>query len=148
MVKRLKPDKEPEGQWSIIALATSQNDYRAAYLINSALGFDLRRGFDFGFYHDSLVDVQYYPFYRYQFSDRPETWFLIANRNGERPLVQAFRTTDFFLIARECYDADRIKSVVSGINKIQGLWAHLLQEKDLRKFYQILEDLELHLIGS
>lgn len=102
----------------LIAVTTSQKDYRICYLINKYLSFNFIK------FPDLEVDIPGVPapvlfsLYRYHTHDAETEFYFIANKGSEGYLVPEMSKADFFLMIKNHIADSDIDTLVSALNKM------------------------------
>lgn len=102
----------------LIAVTTSQKDYRICYLINKYLRLNFVK------FPDLEVDISGVPspalfsLYRYQTEDAETDYYFIANKGSDGYLVPEMNRADFFLMIKNHIDDSDTDKLISALNKI------------------------------
>jgi hypothetical protein len=102
----------------LIAVTTSQKDYRICYLINKNLNFNLTK------VPDLAVDIAeasapvLFSLYHYTANDDETDLYFIANKGSEGYLIPEMRKADFFLMIKNHIGESDVDKLVSALNKI------------------------------
>jgi len=97
--KRLK--YKPQSDFSLIAIATSEDAYRLSWLINQAAGIRLTRTEPLKIWHKSLENPGEFMCYEHTNELGKAVYRLVANRSVNGFLEKEYKQFDFFL---QCFD--------------------------------------------
>jgi hypothetical protein len=112
--KRLQYKPKPD--FTLIAIATSEDAYRLSWLINQAAGIRLTRIEPLKIWHESLENPGEFLCYQYTNASDVIVYRLIANRSDSGFLEMKFKQFDFFL---QCFDMSE-QQTQELLNKIKG----------------------------
>lgn len=145
-MKKLKLTGETSSDFTIIGISCHLKDFKMAYLLNTKLGFSLKRVADFTSpdHEDRL-----YPFFLCYNPDERKNFMLISNHHPNGKLMPKLKNFDFFLVADDLLTPSRAGSLLEKIRKTEKvLMAVGIERESLKEFDRIASDLELHLLEN
>jgi hypothetical protein len=107
----------------LIAVTTSQKDYRICYLVNKFLNFNFTK------IPDLAVDIAgnftpvLFSLYRYSKEDAETDFYFIANKGSEGYLIPEISKADYFLMIKSYIDETDTDQLISALNKIPEIVA-------------------------
>ena len=102
----------------LIAVTTSQKDYRICYLINKYLNLDFVKSADLEVDIPGVPSPALFSLYRYNTGDAETDYYFIANKGSEGYLVPEMSRADFFFMIKNHIEEQDIDKLVSALNKI------------------------------
>jgi len=102
----------------LIAVTTSQKDYRICYLINKYLNLNFVKSADLEIDISEVLPPAFFSLYRYNSDDTETDYYFIANKGSEGYLVPEMSKVDFFLMIKNHIDEIDIDKMISALNKI------------------------------
>jgi len=108
----------------LIAVTSTQKDYRICYLINKYLNFNLARVDDLevNIYPNSAEPVPF-SMYQHYWEASETTFYFIANRGVDGLLIPEMREADYFLMIKNYIDDEDLNDIINGLNKIPEIVA-------------------------
>ncbi len=102
----------------LIAVTTSQKDYRICYLINKHLGFNFTKISDLSvnIYNDEREVL--FSRYHYNWETTETDFYFIANKGSDGYLIPELIKHDYFLLIKNYIDDHDLETLVSALNKI------------------------------
>jgi len=107
----------------LIAVTTSQKDYRICYLVNKFLNFNFTK------IPDLAVDIAgnstsiLFSLYHYSQEDAETDFYFIANKGSEGYLIPEISKADYFLMIKSYIDEADTDHLISALNKIPEIVA-------------------------
>jgi len=102
----------------LIAVTTSQKDYRICYLINKYLSFNFIKSPDLEVDISSGSSPALFSLYRHSQDDAGADYYFIANKGTEGYLVPEMNKADFFLMIKNHISENDLDKIISALNKI------------------------------
>jgi len=102
----------------LIAVTTSQKDYRICYLINKYLNLDFTRSADLEVDISEALAPAFFSLYRYTADDAETDYYFIANKGSEGYLVPEMSRVDFFFKIKNHINENDLDKLISILNKI------------------------------
>ncbi|MFA8301251.1 MAG: IPExxxVDY family protein [Hyphomicrobiales bacterium] len=138
-------NKENTNEYQLIGISSSLKEYRLAYFINRALGLDLRRLKDLRTTGKANDEVTPFSLFSYPEENNHITYYLLSNKNTRSNLIPDLRTTDYFLLIKKKIENSKIADVLNRLKRVSTIQtAFLLEISNIRDFFYILTDLEIH----
>lgn len=109
---------EIENDYSLIGIASHENDYRLSWAINKSLGLDLKKSEDFTLDHPKHKILINYSFYVFDDENNYITYNLISNKSEKGFLIPEMKNIDFVLRVSGSPDQDLINDLVFNLKKI------------------------------
>lgn len=107
-----------ENDYSLIGIASHENDYRLSWAINQSLGLDLKKCDDLVINHPKHKINIDYSLYNFDDEDKYLTYDLISNKSEKGFLISEMKNIDFVLRISGSPDQDLLNDLVSNIKKI------------------------------
>lgn len=101
----------------IIGLVTQLDDYRLAYFLNKFLKINLIRC------QDIVLDDDRFSYYYFNAGDTSPVYSLVSLKYKSVPWSSDFAYYDFFLVVRQCPDAEKADSIVQCIFNIKDVFS-------------------------
>lgn len=108
----------------LIAVTSTQKDYRICYLINKYLDFNFVRMDDLEvniYQHPSLPVA--FSMYQYYWEASETSFYFIANRGSDGLLIPEMREADYFLMIKNYIDEEDLNNIINGLNRIPEIVA-------------------------
>jgi hypothetical protein len=102
----------------LIAVTTSQKDYRICYLINKYLNVDFVKSADLEIDISGVLPPAFFSLYRYTANDAETDYYFIANKGSEGYLIPEMSKVDFFLMIKNHIGEMDLDKMISALNKI------------------------------
>jgi len=102
----------------LIAVTTSQKDYRICYLINKYLSLDFVKFPDLAVDIPGVQSPALFSLYRYHTEDAETDYYFIGNKGSEGYLVPEMSRADFFLMIKNHIGENELDKLISALNKI------------------------------
>lgn len=129
-----------------IGITSAQKDYRLCWLLNNALGYDLKRMADFCPENDPKNESPGFAVYRFENPSMFLYVYLVANKNLERQLFTRLRNFDYLLLFKQPSEQTDLNEVVKAVRKItQVQAASLLPDLHDKKANALFFDFEMFL---
>lgn len=113
---------QPEYEFSLIGISSHENDYRLSWMINSQLGFALRKDADLEVYNKKHRAYQYFSLYTYHDDDALLSYYLIANHGKMGDLMTDMKRIDYFLkINGEGYGENDMTQLVDKLKALDSV---------------------------
>lgn len=109
-----------------IGITSAQKDYRLCWLLNNALGFDLKRMADFFPDNDPPNESPGFAVYRFENPSMFLHVYLVANKNEEKQLFAQLKNFDYLLLFKQPSQQTNLNEMVSAVRKITQVQAALL----------------------
>ena len=110
---------EIENDYSLIGIASHENDYRLSWAINKSLGLDLKKNEDLTLDHPKHKIIINYSLYTFDDENNYITYNLISNKSEKGFLIPEMKNIDFVLRISGSPDQDLINDLVSNLKKIE-----------------------------
>jgi hypothetical protein len=107
----------------LIAVTTSQKDYRVCYLINKFLNFNFTKIPDLEVDMVQASGPVLFSIYHYSWEATETDFYFIANKGSEGYLVPEISKADYFLMIRNYIDDNELDALISALNKIPEIVA-------------------------
>lgn len=109
---------EFESDFSLIGIASHENDYRLSWAINKFANLDLIKVDDFTINHPKHKIPISYSMYTFNDEDNYITYNLISNKSEKGFLLSEMKNIDFILRISECPDTLSLNELLSSLKKI------------------------------
>lgn len=120
-VSKLILKYEPDIDFVLIAITCPLKEYLLAFKVNNLLNVDFVRIADLSLESPLSGESVYFARYNYHIEDSGADFFLIANKGTEGYLIPEMKKSDYFVLIRDCRDAEYIEEFIEGLNKIQDI---------------------------
>ncbi len=132
-----------------IGITSAQKDYRLCWLLNNALGYDLKRMADFLPENDPEHASPGFAVYQYENPSMFLHVYLVANKHQEAQLFTQLKNFDYLLLFKQPSQQTNLNDMVEAVRKITQVQAALLLP-DLhdKKANAIFFDFEMFLTRS
>jgi hypothetical protein len=107
----------------LIAVTTSQKDYRICYLINKYLNVDFVKCADLAIDISETLPPAFFSLYRYRTGGAETDYYFIANKGSEGYLIPEMSKVDFFLMIKNHIDENDLDKLIPALNKIPEIVA-------------------------
>lgn len=131
---------------NIIGLSTQIKDYRLAFLMNTVLGFNLKRIEDLPVFFPKTNSLKSFPIFYCEDDDQRLQYYLIGNNSEKQQMISSIKHVDYFLFITGIpaqNKLDELSSSLKAITEIQ--WLALAEKEKIKNLEGIMEDLEMHL---
>lgn len=119
MNKTVKLSIEPDYDFPLVAIISSEPIYRLGFLINEAIGCQLKENTPLQVYHNKKQTVQEFPLFSEYYEDSFDAVHLIQNKSLQGLFIEEQKQVDFWL-KWENKSLDTPK-MVQAIKKIQNV---------------------------
>jgi hypothetical protein len=128
-----KIDVQPETDYSVVAIVSSENDYRLSWLVNKYAGFKLSRAEDIELTNKKGEGL-FYPCYC-ETADEESAFKLVVNKAaGNPPLFKSQPKADYLLVLYNDPHKLKAKQAISELSGKPGLIACFgIDPADFRK---------------
>ncbi|MCK5171300.1 MAG: IPExxxVDY family protein [Bacteroidales bacterium] len=109
---------EFESDFSLIGIASHENDYRLSWAINKSIGLDLVKVEDFSVNHPKHKIQINYSMYNYDDENSYINYNLISNKSEKGFLIQEMKNIDFILRISDYPDTAFLNELLSRLKKI------------------------------
>jgi hypothetical protein len=107
-----------ESNFSLIGIASHENDYRLSWAINKTLGLDLKKTEDLTINHPKhKINIEY-SLYNFEDENNYIVYDLISNKSEKGFLVSEMKNIDFILRISGSPDQDLIDDLLINLKKI------------------------------
>lgn len=107
-----------ESDFTLIGIASHENDYRLGWAINKFLEIDLKKGQDLILNHPKhKIDI-HYSMYHYKDEDNDIDYHLISNKSEKGFLIPEMKNIDFILRISGFPDTSFINELLIRLKKI------------------------------
>ncbi len=132
-----------------IGITSAQKDYRLCWLLNHALGYDLKRMADFYPENDLHNESLGFAVYRHENPSMFLHVYLVSNKHQEAQLFTQLKNFDYLLLLKQPSQQTNLNDMADAIRKITQVQAALLLP-DLhdKKANAIFFDFEMFLARS
>lgn len=138
------PDLYPD--LNITGLSTQIKDYRLAFLMNTLLGFKLKKLDDLPVFFTRFNAVQYYPIFSFHDLEQRLYYCLIGNNNTQQPMIQSLKHADYFIFIKGYPGQTRMEEIHSHLKAHSEIQLVFNAEKGkIKNLEDIMTDLEMHL---
>lgn len=110
---------EIENDYSLIGIASHENDYRLSWAINKSLGLDLKKSVDLTLDHPKHKITINYSLYIFDDENNLISYNLISNKSEKGFLIPEMKNIDFVLRVSGSPDQDLINDLVFSLKKIE-----------------------------
>ncbi|NOQ23996.1 MAG: IPExxxVDY family protein [Bacteroidales bacterium] len=110
---------EIENDYSLIGIASHENDYRLSWAINKSLGLDLKKSEDLTLDHPKHKITINYSLYIFDDENNFISYNLISNKSEKGFLLPEMKNIDFVLRVSGSPDQDLINDLVFRLKKIE-----------------------------
>jgi hypothetical protein len=145
MAKKIALKLGYESPFTVYSVFSTQKDYRLAWLLNQALGLELKRIEDFTHYFSESSSGQF-PVYNYYLHEYRMHVFLSGNKSVGGSIVDEPPVPDYLLLFWNLSDIFDLKQFQKDLRKIPQIQTIAgLNEKVLKKHEGFFYDLEYFL---
>jgi hypothetical protein len=109
---------EIENDYSLIGIASHENDYRLSWAINKSLGLDLKKNEDFTIDHPKHKITVNYSLYIFDDENNYITYNLISNKSEKGFLIPEMKNIDFILRVSGSPDQNLLNDLLFKLKKI------------------------------
>ncbi|MDA3954810.1 MAG: IPExxxVDY family protein [Bacteroidales bacterium] len=109
---------EVENDYSLIGIASHENDYRLSWAINKALGLDLKKNEDLLINHPKHKIIINYSLYNYDDENNYITYNLISNKSEQGFLIPEMKNIDFVFRVSGNPDQNLLDALIVKLKKI------------------------------
>lgn len=109
---------EFENNFSLIGIASHENDYRLSWAINKFLNLDLAKTQNLSINHPKHKIAIDYSMYTYSDENNYIDYHLISNKSEKGFLISEMKNIDFVLRVAGNSDAEVLNDLLSGLKKI------------------------------
>ena len=109
---------EIENDYSLIGIASHENDYRLSWAINKSLGLDLKKNEDLILNHPKHKIIINYSLYNFDDENNYITYNLISNKSEKGFLVPDMKNIDFVLRVSGSPDQNLLNDLLFKLKKI------------------------------
>ncbi len=144
MSKKLSGNVDFFEDYHMLAIVSNLKDYTLCYHVNNELKFCLAKYEDliFEFASDSEKNFSYYFF---EDKRNRTSYYLIGNKSEGSMLLPAQKTTDYFLLIKDPFSIDSIKTNANLLRKNAYISAVFdVNMQQLKGLDLLLETIELH----
>ncbi|MBW6499457.1 MAG: IPExxxVDY family protein [Bacteroidales bacterium] len=145
MAKKIALKLGYESPFTVYSVFSIQKDYRLAWLLNQALGFELERIGDFTHYFSETRPAAF-SLFSYHYQQYRMQVFLLSNKSPEGPILSESPVPDFLLLfwnLSEIFDLGQFQKDLRKISQVQTIIE--VSEKTQRKHEAFFYDLEYFL---
>ncbi len=107
----------------LIAVTTSQKDYRICYLINRYLNFNFIKIPDLEVDIAQAPEAALFSIYHYSWETTETDFYFIANKGSDGYLIPEISQADYFLMIKNYIDDTELDGLISALNKIPEIVA-------------------------
>ena len=127
--------------YHLLAIVSPLKDYTLAFFINKKLDLRLKK------YGDLRVSTKggTYSWYYYKLGSKYLSCYLIGNNCPKQKLLPALKNFDYFFLVKDAIDQEQLRSMATGIRKIQNVVGVFNQDMSIIKGMDaLIESNELH----
>jgi hypothetical protein len=110
---------EIENDYSLIGIASHENDYRLSWAINKSLGLDLKKNEDLTLDHPKHKTIINYSLYTFDDENNYISYNLISNKSEKGFLIPEMKNIDFVLRVSGASDQNLVNDLVFNLKKIE-----------------------------
>jgi hypothetical protein len=121
--RREKIDIRPDTGYSLVAIVSSENDYRLSWLVNKHTAYNLARTEDLEIPSKVEGERFYHPSYAHQQEDEKQAMLTSNKPPGAAPLIKSQAKVDYLLVIYNDADGQKAKQAISGLKGKPGLIA-------------------------
>ena len=105
----------------LIAIASSQKDYRLCWYLNELLGINLSKENDIEINFRKKKKLAYFPLYSFVVDEQVLEYFFFGNKSPGELLVPEYRAADFFLMIKSELHGELTKTILEKVKNLQAI---------------------------